>query len=264
MSSSEDTAQKQQREGVKAVLLGPPGAGKGTQAAKLVDHYGVCQLSTGDMLREAVRNQTDVGKEAKAVMDAGGLVSDGIVVNLINENLDKKECQNGFLLDGFPRTLVQAKKLDDLLAVRKTKLDGCIEFKIDDDLLIRRITGRLFHKASGRTYHEEFNPPKKPMIDDVTGEPLERRSDDNVEALAKRLEAYHAQTAPLAQYYAKNHIHRAVDASLSSSVVFKNILSGFDSLKRMARIAPGWVFPEKSYFGRMHQYEDNKEETRSM
>lgn len=225
-----------EKTGINAILLGPPGAGKGTQAQKLVDRYNVCQLSTGDMLREAVTKQTEVGKQAKQIMETGGLVSDEIVVNLINENLDKPQCKNGFLLDGFPRTTGQAEKLDGLLEARKQKLDAVVEFQIDDNLLIRRITGRLIHKASGRSYHEEFSPPKQHMIDDLTGEPLERRPDDNVEALAKRLDAYHKQTAPLAQYYAERGLHKGIDASLSSNVVQESLISIFDSIKNMAKI----------------------------
>lgn len=218
------------KKGINSILLGPPGAGKGTQAQFLIDRYSVCQLSTGDMLREAITNQTEVGKQVKSVMASGGLVSDEIVVNLINENLDKPECKNGFLLDGFPRTIVQAEKLDELLDARKQKLDAVVEFKIDDSLLIRRITGRLLHKASGRTYHEEFNPPKEHMKDDLTGEPLERRADDNVEALAKRLDAYHKQTSPLADYYAGKGLHKAIDASLDQKVVQSQIASIFDGI----------------------------------
>lgn len=224
------------KTGVNAILLGPPGAGKGTQAQKLIDRYNVCQLSTGDMIREAIANETDVGKQVKAVYSVGGLVSDDIVVNLVNENLNRPECRNGFLLDGFPRTQVQAEKLDELLAQRNQKLDTVVEFKIDDELLIRRITGRLIHKASGRSYHEEFHPPKVPMKDDVTGEPLERRSDDNVDALKKRLDAYHKQTAPLAHYYAKKGLHTVIDASLPSKVVHDKLVSVIENLKKSVSI----------------------------
>ncbi|CAF0908461.1 unnamed protein product [Brachionus calyciflorus] len=218
--------------GVKAILLGPPGAGKGTQAQKLIDRYNVCQLSTGDMIRDAISKETEVGKEMKSVYAAGGLISDDIVVNLVNENLNKEECKNGFLLDGFPRTQVQAEKLDELLEGRNQKLDAVVEFKIDDSLLIRRITGRLIHKASGRSYHEEFHPPKVEMTDDVTGEPLERRADDNVDALKKRLENYHTQTAPLAHYYAQKGLHKEIDASLPADVVHSNVVSIIESMKR--------------------------------
>lgn len=229
------------RIGINSILIGPPGAGKGTQAQKLIDRYNVCQLSTGDMLREAVRNQTEIGKQAESVMKSGGFVSDEIVVNLVNENLDKPECKNGFLLDGFPRTIVQAEKLDVLLENRNQKLDAVVEFKIDDNLLIRRITGRLIHKASGRSYHEEFHPPKVEMTDDVTGEPLERRSDDNVEALTKRLDAYHTQTMPLIDFYANKGLHKAVDASLPADVVHNTITEIFDNLKKS--VAPKIIKP---------------------
>jgi len=221
---------------INAILLGPPGAGKGTQAQKLVDRYNVCQLSTGDMLREAVAKKTEVGKQAESVMKAGGLVSDEIVVNLINENLDKAECKKGFLLDGFPRTIVQAEKLDHLLDSRKQKLNAVVEFQIDDKLLISRVCGRLIHKSSGRSYHNEFNPPKVPMTDDITGEPLERRSDDNEEALAKRLDAYHKQTYPLVDYYSQKGLHKAIDAAEAPKKVFANLTEIFDNIRKKASI----------------------------
>ena len=207
------------------VLIGPPGAGKGTQAPNLKEKYCACHLATGDMLRSQVSKGTELGKEAKKIMDAGGLVSDEIMVGMIQSELkNNPECKNGFILDGFPRTIPQAEKLDSMLNDMQKPLQKAIELKIDDELLVARITGRLVHPSSGRSYHKLFNPPKKDMTDDITGEPLVQRSDDNVDALKKRLSTYHQQTEPIVDYYKKTGIWSGVDASQSPKTVWADIL----------------------------------------
>ena len=173
------------------IMVGPPGAGKGTQGPIIKDELCICHLATGDLLRDAVAQGTELGKQAKDVMARGDLVSDELVINLFKEQMDHPECERGMLLDGFPRTTVQAEKLDTMFKSAGKKIDKVIEFKVDDDVLIERIEGRRIHKASGRSYHVKFNPPKKDGIDDLTGEPLIQRADDTKEALVKRLDGYH-------------------------------------------------------------------------
>ncbi|KZT34179.1 adenylate kinase [Sistotremastrum suecicum HHB10207 ss-3] len=217
---------------LRMILMGPPGAGKGTQAPTIRDKFCVCHLATGDMLREQVAQKTPLGVEAKKIMDAGGLVSDDIMVGMIKSQLENnKDCKNGFILDGFPRTVPQAEKLGSMLEERKEKLDHVVELQIADQLLISRITGRLIHPTSGRTYHREFNPPKKPMKDDVTGEPLIQRSDDNVETLRKRLSAFHAQTGPVVEYYKRQGIWTGVDAAQAPKVVWEKLSAIFEGRK---------------------------------
>lgn len=215
-------------ESMRMILMGPPGAGKGTQAPRIKDKYCICHLATGDMLREQVAKKTPLGREAKKIMDAGGLVSDEIMINMIKNQIETNaECSNGFILDGFPRTVTQAEKLDEMLNNRKQPLKHAVELQIDDALLVARITGRLVHPASGRSYHKIFNPPKESMKDDVTGEPLIQRSDDNEATLTKRLGTYHAQTAPVVSYYQKTGIWSPIDASQEPGQVWQAISKVF-------------------------------------
>jgi adenylate kinase len=181
---------------MKIILLGGPGAGKGTQANYIKERYAIPQISTGDMLRAAVKAQSPMGIEAKKVMDSGGLVSDDIILGLIDERIQQDDCANGFLFDGFPRTLEQAEALK-----AKVDIDAVVEIDVDDAEIIRRMSGRRVHLASGRTYHIVFNPPKVEGKDDETGEDLIQRDDDQEETVKKRLDVYHEQTEPLIEYY---------------------------------------------------------------
>ncbi|RID99347.1 adenylate kinase [Simplicispira hankyongi] len=183
---------------MKLILLGAPGAGKGTQAAFICQKYAIPQISTGDMLRAAVKAGTPLGLKAKAVMDSGALVSDDIIIGLVKERIAQADCANGFLFDGFPRTIVQADAMKDA----GVKLDYVLEIDVPFDAIIERMSGRRSHPASGRTYHVKFNPPKVADTDDETGEPLIQREDDKEDTVKKRLEVYSAQTRPLVDYYA--------------------------------------------------------------
>ncbi|PIA33683.1 hypothetical protein AQUCO_04000031v1 [Aquilegia coerulea] len=185
----------------RLILIGPPGSGKGTQSPLIKEDYCLCHLATGDMLRAAVAAKTPLGVKAKEAMDKGELVSDDLVVGIIDEAMKKPSCQKGFILDGFPRTVVQAEKLDGMLQKQGTKIDKVLNFAIDDSILEERITGRWIHHSSGRTYHTKFAPPKVPGVDDVTGEPLMQRKDDTAAVLKSRLEAFHRQTEPVIDYY---------------------------------------------------------------
>lgn len=184
---------------MRVMLLGGPGSGKGTQAKFITEKYAIPQISTGDMLRAAVREGTPLGLEAKKVMDSGGLVSDEIILGLIRERIAQDDCRNGFLLDGFPRTIAQA----DGLAAMGVGLDRVVEIVVDDEEIVKRMSGRRVHLASGRTYHVLYNPPKTEGLDDETGEPLVQRDDDQEATVRKRLAVYHEQTKPLVSYYAE-------------------------------------------------------------
>jgi adenylate kinase len=182
---------------MRLILLGPPGAGKGTQAAFIRDAFGIPQISTGDMLRAAVNAATPLGLAAKRVIDSGALVSDDIIIGLVKDRLREPDCGAGYLFDGFPRTIPQADAMKDA----RVRIDHVLEIHVPDAVIVERMSGRYVHLASGRTYHVKFNPPKVPGKDDVTGENLIQREDDRRETVQKRLAVYHAQTEPLVAYY---------------------------------------------------------------
>mmetsp|Transcript_8457 Transcript_8457/g.14701 ORF Transcript_8457/g.14701 Transcript_8457/m.14701 type:complete len:329 (-) Transcript_8457:72-1058(-) len=223
------------------ILFGPPGAGKGTHGPKIEDLLGIPQLSTGDMLRAAVAAKTDVGLKAAAVMKAGGLVSDDIVIGIIRDRIREPDCKFGFILDGFPRTSVQAQELDKMLAEEGACVTKVVELQVPDEVLEERICGRWIHKKSGRSYHVKYAPPKtmkkdgegKPipesMKDDETGEPLMQRPDDTASALVKRLKGYHGETVPILEHYKPNGIVSEVNANQGMDGVWGEVL---ESLKR--------------------------------
>ena len=209
---------------MRLILLGPPGAGKGTQAQFIREKFGIPQISTGDMLRAAVKAGTPLGKEAKKVMDAGQLVSDDIIIGLVKERLREPDCKRGYLFDGFPRTIPQAEALKDA----GVSLDYVLEIDVPDADIITRMTGRRVHPASGRVYHLQFNPPKAEGKDDATGEALIQRDDDKPETVKKRLEVYRKQTRPLVDYY-----------SASPAVKYRKIsgIGGVDEVTQRALAA---------------------------
>ena len=184
---------------MRLILLGPPGAGKGTQANFIKEKFGIPQISTGDMLRAAVKAGTPLGLEAKKVMDAGGLVSDDIIIGLVKDRLQQDDCKSGYMFDGFPRTIPQADAMKDA----GVPIDFVLEIDVPDAEIVERMSGRRAHLASGRTYHVKYNPPKVEGKDDVTGEDLVQRDDDKEETVKKRLDVYHSQTKPLVEYYSK-------------------------------------------------------------
>lgn len=197
---------------MKLILLGPPGAGKGTQAKMIVENHGIPQLSTGDMLREAVAAQTEVGKQAKAVMDAGKLVSDDIVIGIVSDRVDQPDCSSGFILDGFPRTLEQADALETMLAEKSMDLNVVVELEVDDDELVERVAGRYTCANCGEGYHDTFKQPASEGVCDKCGSTeFKRRPDDNAETMRTRLQAYYKETAPLVGYYYAKGLLKRVD-----------------------------------------------------
>jgi adenylate kinase len=209
---------------VNLILLGPPGAGKGTQAKRLYDRHQLVQLSTGDMLRAEAASGSALGKQAKQVMEAGQLVSDEIVIGIIDKRIDAPDCKSGFVLDGFPRTEKQAIALDEMLTRKGKKIDGVIELAVDEDALVERISGRFACAKCGAGYHDTFQPPKKQGVCDVCGgTEFTRRKDDNAETVKARLKAYREQTAPILPYYKKKGLLRRVDGMADPDAVTRDI-----------------------------------------
>ena len=208
---------------IQIILLGPPGCGKGTQAQKLINEFGFVQLSTGDMLRAAISKGSEIGLEAKSVIDKGELVSDEIVIGIVRERIFSKECESGYMLDGFPRTLAQAEKLNQILSDRNQKIDVVIRLCVPEDMLVRRIAGRRFHIKSGRSYNIEFNPPKIEGKDDITGEKLVQREDDKEEIVESRLKTYYELTEPLVEYYKKDGLLKEIDGTGSPENIYTEI-----------------------------------------
>lgn len=199
---------------MRIILLGPPGAGKGTQASYLTERFGIPQISTGDMLRAAVKAESELGLKAKSVMASGGLVSDGLIIALVKERIQQPDCANGFLLDGFPRTIPQA----EALLAENIAIDLVLEIYVEDEEIISRLSGRRVHEASGRIYHTRHNPPKREGLDDITGEPLIQRADDKEETIKNRLSVYHEQTEPLVAFY-KNLVKERGDEAPKFSCI---------------------------------------------
>lgn len=208
---------------MRIVLLGPPGAGKGTQAAKLVEKYDIPHISTGDIFRKHLKEQTKLGLKAKEYMDKGLLVPDELVVDIVKERLMEDDCTKGFLLDGFPRTVEQADALEEELKKLNQKLDGVINIEVRDEIIIDRLTGRLVCKKCGATFHEKFNKPKQEGICDICGGELYTRDDDKVETVKNRLDVYKKQTQPLIDYYAKKGLLKTINGEADTDTVFAKI-----------------------------------------
>lgn len=208
---------------MRIVLLGPPGAGKGTQAAKLVEKYDIPHISTGDIFRKHLKEKTKLGLKAKEYMDKGLLVPDELVVDIVKERLMEDDCTKGFLLDGFPRTVEQADALEEELKKQNLKLDGVINIEVRDEIIIDRLTGRLVCKKCGATFHEKFNKPKQEGICDICGGELYTRDDDKVETVKNRLDVYKKQTQPLIDYYAQKGILKTINGEADTDMVFARI-----------------------------------------
>tara|TARA_Y100001936_G_C15857645_1_gene550705 strand:- start:42 stop:677 length:636 start_codon:yes stop_codon:yes gene_type:complete len=211
---------------MRILLLGPPGGGKGTQSKFLMEKFNIPQISTGDMLREHVQNKTELGIKAKEFMDNGELVTDSLILKMMDVRFKQHDCNNGFILDGFPRTIVQAEGLEELFSKTNQKLDHVIVINVNDDDIVERMSGRRVHPQSGRTYHIIYNPPKHENLDDETNEPLIIRDDDREETVRNRLTVYHNQTKPLIEFYKSNVID--IDGSKEIQIVKHNI---FNKLK---------------------------------
>ena len=214
---------------MKILLIGPPGGGKGTQAKKLMSKFDIPQISTGDMLRDHVKKTTSLGIKAKEFMDNGELVTDSIILDMMKERLVQSDCTNGYILDGFPRTIPQAEGLDMLLEQLNSPLDKAVVIDVDDNSIIERMGGRRVHPSSGRVYHIKFNPPKDKDKDDITGESLIIRQDDKKETVLKRLEIYHEITSPLIKYYTKKNILITINGVNSIDAVYNDILENLNA-----------------------------------
>ena len=216
---------------MRIILLGAPGVGKGTQAKFICNRFAIPQISTGDMLRESVRDGSSLGRKVKKVMDQGALVTDDIIIDLVKDRIKKNDCEKGYLFDGFPRTIPQA----EALAQENIQIDSVIEIKVEDDQIIARLAGRRVHQTSGRTYHITNNPPKRKNLDDVTGEPLIQRDDDKEDTIKQRLEVYRNQTEPLVNFYQKMHkggviSYRSIDGNKMYEKLSAEILNYLENL----------------------------------
>lgn len=211
---------------LRTILLGPPGAGKGTQAVKIVEKYNIPHISTGDIFRENIKNETELGNRAKAYMDRGELVPDELVVEIATDRLTKDDCKNGFLLDGFPRTIFQAEKLDEFLAQRGEKIDKVINIDVEKDALVKRITGRRVCKSCGASYHVVNIPPKKDGVCDLCNGELIQRADDTEETVLNRIDVYNKQTKPLVDYYDKAGVIINIDGNKELDDVLADIVKG--------------------------------------